>query len=68
MNRLAGGAAIRSGRGRISSEIEKKHRTFKEMIQCRKEREQKDRLVRNKVNYRHVIVTGFLLSYPASRN
>lgn len=52
MNRLAKGTtgAIRPGSGRISSEAGTKHRSFKEMIQWRKEREQKERLVRNKVN------------------
>jgi hypothetical protein len=34
---------------RISSEAERKHRSFKEMIQWRKGKEQKERLVRNKV-------------------
>ena len=51
MNRLATGriGAVRSGSGRIPLEAERKHRSFKEMIKWRKEKEQKERLIRNKV-------------------
>lgn len=39
---------------------EKNHRTFKDMIQWRKEREQKERTVRNKVHMMIILFFYFL--------
>lgn len=46
---------------RISSEAERKHRSFKEMIKWRKEREQKERLARNKVIWQKLRLTFYFL-------
>lgn len=53
MNRLARKTVgiVRVGGARISGETERKHRSFKEMIQWRKEKDKKDRLARNKVSH-----------------
>ena len=49
--------------GRISSDSEKKHRSFKEMIQWRREKEQKERLFRNKVLYLTLLTPDYIYQF-----
>lgn len=66
MNRLAK-KTVGIVRSRISNEVEGKHRSFNEMIQWRKEKDKKDRLVRNKVSV-HSFLCGVMSKIAVFRN
>lgn len=67
MNRIARRAVgIVQSSPRVSNnarEVESKHRSFKEMIQWRKEKDKKDRLVRNKVTFFKVNYIGEFFTF-----